>query len=66
MFDQRERRDLEKRMKEQDRLPPGQSATIKFPVLHYGPVPKTDLATWDFRVFGLVAKARATSSASSP
>ena len=35
MFDQRERRELEKRMKEQQRLPPGQSATIKFPVLRY-------------------------------
>ena len=58
MFDQRERRELEKRMKEQDRLPPGQSATIKFPVLHYGPVPKTDLATWDFRIFGLVGDER--------
>ena len=28
--------------------------TDKFPVLHYGSVPKTDLATWDFRVFGEV------------
>ena len=43
MFDQRERRELEKRVKEQNRLPPGQSATIKFPVLHYGPVPKVNL-----------------------
>ena len=56
MFDQRERRELEKRMKEQKRLPPGQSATIKFPVLHYGPVPRVDLARWDFRVFGLVVE----------
>ena len=58
MFDQKERRELEKRMKEQNRLPPGQSATIKFPVLHYGPVPRVDLAKWDFRVFGLVAEER--------
>ena len=58
MFDQRERRELEKRMKEQQRLPPGQSATIKFPVLHYGPVPRVDLARWEFRVFGLVAEER--------
>ncbi len=56
MFDQKERRELEKRMKEENRLPPGQSATIKFPVLHYGPVPRVDLAKWDFRVFGLVAE----------
>jgi DMSO/TMAO reductase YedYZ molybdopterin-dependent catalytic subunit len=36
------------------RTPPGQYITTKFPVLHYGSVPKTDLATWDFKVFGLV------------
>lgn len=54
MFDQKERRELENRMKAEKRLPPGQSATIKFPVLHYGPVPKADLARWDFRVFGTV------------
>src|SRR6185312_14853496 len=37
-----------------DRIPPGQYRTEKFPVLHYGSVPKTDLATWDFKVYGLV------------
>jgi DMSO/TMAO reductase YedYZ molybdopterin-dependent catalytic subunit len=37
-----------------DRLPPGQYLTQKWPVLHYGSVPKVDLATWDFRVTGLV------------
>jgi len=36
------------------RIPPGQYRTDKFPVLHYGSVPRTDLATWDFRVFGQV------------
>ena len=35
-----------------ERIPPGQYKTDKFPVLHYGSVPHTDLATWDFRVFG--------------
>ena len=45
--------------KEQDpavaeRIPPGQYRTEKFPVLHYGSVPKIDLATWDFKVYGLV------------
>src|SRR5919201_1663928 len=34
------------------RLPPGQYLTEKWPVLHSGSVPKVDLATWDFRVFG--------------
>ncbi len=38
------------------RVPAGQFVTDKFPVLHYGPVPKTDLAAWSFRVFGLVEK----------
>lgn len=39
-----------------ERVPPGQFVTEQFPVLHYGPVPEMDLATWDFRVFGLVEK----------
>src|SRR3954451_8068095 len=37
-----------------DRIPPGQYKTDKFPVLHYGSVPRTDLATWDFKVYGEV------------
>ena len=36
------------------RLPPGQYLTEKWPVLHAGTVPRTDLATWNFRVFGEV------------
>jgi DMSO/TMAO reductase YedYZ molybdopterin-dependent catalytic subunit len=36
------------------RLPPGQYLTEKWPVLHAGSVPHTDLATWDFRVWGEV------------
>jgi DMSO/TMAO reductase YedYZ molybdopterin-dependent catalytic subunit len=36
------------------RLPPGQYLTEKWPVLHYGSVPRTDLATWNFRVWGEV------------
>lgn len=36
------------------RIPPGQYRTEKFPVLHYGSVPRTDLRTWDFKVYGLV------------
>ena len=38
-----------------ERIPPGQYRTEKFPVLHYGSVPNTDLAKWDFKVFGQVA-----------
>ena len=36
------------------RLPPGQYLTDKWPVLHAGDVPQTDLETWDFTVFGEV------------
>jgi DMSO/TMAO reductase YedYZ molybdopterin-dependent catalytic subunit len=38
------------------RLPPGQYLTQKWPVLHAGSVPATDLASWDFRVWGEVEK----------
>src|SRR3954462_2286019 len=37
-----------------DRIPPGQYRTEKFPVLHYGSVPKVDLAKGDFKVWGEV------------
>jgi len=36
------------------RVPPGQRVTEKFPVLHYGNVPRFDRQAWDFKVFGLV------------
>jgi DMSO/TMAO reductase YedYZ molybdopterin-dependent catalytic subunit len=36
------------------RLPPGQKLTDKWPVLHAGSVPSTDLATWTFEVSGEV------------
>ena len=39
---------------EPSRLPPGQYLTEKWPVLHAGTVPATDLVTWDFKVFGEV------------
>ena len=38
----------------QGRVPPGQYLTDRFPVLHYGGVPRLDKATWDFRIWGLV------------
>jgi DMSO/TMAO reductase YedYZ molybdopterin-dependent catalytic subunit len=38
------------------RLPPGQIATRKWPVLHYGTVPSVDLTTWRFEVTGAVAR----------
>lgn len=48
------RRDQEESVRKMGRLPPGQSLTQKFPVLHYGPIPPFNPATWDFRTFGLV------------
>lgn len=48
------RRDDEERVRQAGRLPPGQSLTQKFPVLHYGPTPGFNPATWDFRVWGEV------------
>lgn len=48
------RRNEENRVRKEGRLPPGQSLTQKFPVLHYGPVPAFNPATWDLRVWGEV------------
>lgn len=48
------RKDDEEKVRQEGRLPPGQSLTQKFPVLHYGPVPGFNPATWDFRVWGEV------------
>ncbi|MBW8010479.1 MAG: molybdopterin-dependent oxidoreductase [Chloroflexi bacterium] len=48
------RRKDEDRVKKEGRLPPGQSLTQKFPVLHYGPVPKFNPSAWDLRAWGEV------------
>jgi DMSO/TMAO reductase YedYZ molybdopterin-dependent catalytic subunit len=37
-----------------NRLPPGQALTRKWPVLHYGPTPPFDRQRWQFHIFGLV------------
>jgi DMSO/TMAO reductase YedYZ molybdopterin-dependent catalytic subunit len=55
MFNDRfTRRELEQQVRSEGRLPPGQSLTRKFPVLHYGPTPSFAPETWDFRVYGEV------------
>jgi DMSO/TMAO reductase YedYZ molybdopterin-dependent catalytic subunit len=51
-----ERKTLERAMRDAGRLPPGQSLTLKWPVLHYGSVPRFDPQAWDFRVTGMVEK----------
>jgi len=48
------RRAKEKQARVDGRLPPGQSLTIKWPVLHYGSVPQFDAEKWDFKISGLV------------
>jgi DMSO/TMAO reductase YedYZ molybdopterin-dependent catalytic subunit len=54
IFRSRAEKKLVERGLDPARLPPGQYLTEKWPVLHAGGVPKTDLATWDFKVFGEV------------
>jgi DMSO/TMAO reductase YedYZ molybdopterin-dependent catalytic subunit len=54
MMDVRDREKVQAKMSEDGRLPPGQSVTLKFPVLHYGPVPGFDPTTWSFRIWGEV------------
>jgi DMSO/TMAO reductase YedYZ molybdopterin-dependent catalytic subunit len=54
MFRSRAMRKVEEAGYDPERLPPGQYLTEKWPVLHAGTVPDTDLASWDFRVFGQV------------
>ncbi|MGH2768465.1 MAG: sulfite oxidase-like oxidoreductase [Actinomycetota bacterium] len=39
-----------------DHLPPGQKVARGWPVLHYGPVPSFDPATWDLKVWGEVER----------
>jgi DMSO/TMAO reductase YedYZ molybdopterin-dependent catalytic subunit len=40
------------------RVPPGQTLTApdRWPLLHFGPVPKTNLSSWGLRVFGHVER----------
>ena len=54
LFSGDERKRKEQEMREEGRLPPGQSLTLKWPVLHYGSIPRFDPATWNFRVSGQV------------
>ena len=51
-----ERKERERQMEREGRLPPGQALTLKWPVLHYGSVPGFDPQTWDFRIFGIVER----------
>jgi len=48
------RQDQEKQMDKEGRLPPGQSLTQKFPVLHYGRIHQIEIDTWEFSIRGEV------------
>ena len=52
--DLKNRKETEEKMKKEGRLPPGQSLTNKFPVLHYGPIPPFKPDSWTLRVWGEV------------
>lgn len=52
VFKSAQRKQLES--EQAHRVPPGQSLTSGFPVLHYGPVPRVDLQKWSFKVTGHV------------
>ena len=54
IFSGDERKRKEQEMRSKHRLPPGQSLTLKWPVLHYGSVPGFDAKQWNFSVSGLV------------
>lgn len=43
-------------MEKEDRVPPNQIVTEKFPVLHYGEVPNINLNNWNLKIFGLIDK----------
>jgi DMSO/TMAO reductase YedYZ molybdopterin-dependent catalytic subunit len=55
-MDRRERRQREKTAREEDRLPPGQALTDRWPVFSTTGAPRFDPETWRFRVSGLVAE----------
>jgi len=60
-FEGLDRRKEEERIRKEGRLPPGQSLTLKFPVLHYGPIPAFNPTDWDFRVWGEIEEEKSWS-----
>ena len=47
--------------KRANRVPPGQHLTDKWPVLHYGQMPKIEPSQWTLKIFGLVEQERVIS-----
>jgi DMSO/TMAO reductase YedYZ molybdopterin-dependent catalytic subunit len=54
LVDGSDRKQAEQQKRDEGKLPPGQSLTLKWPVLHYGSVPRFDPEAWDLRIYGLV------------
>jgi DMSO/TMAO reductase YedYZ molybdopterin-dependent catalytic subunit len=54
LFTGDERKRKQEEMRRAGRLPPGQSLTLKWPVLHYGNVPRFDPQTWRLRCWGRI------------
>jgi DMSO/TMAO reductase YedYZ molybdopterin-dependent catalytic subunit len=48
------RKEAQDQMDLEHKLPPGQSLTQKWPVLHVGSIPQFNPAAWDFYMWGLV------------
>ncbi len=53
-----DRRSIDEKVRREGRLPPGQAVTVKFPVLHYGPIPPFNPDTWQFRIWGEIMEPR--------
>jgi DMSO/TMAO reductase YedYZ molybdopterin-dependent catalytic subunit len=49
-----QRKQDEERYRKTGRLPPGQSLTLQFPVLHFGHITPFDSQTWEFKIWGEV------------
>jgi DMSO/TMAO reductase YedYZ molybdopterin-dependent catalytic subunit len=56
MNDGTDREHQEEIARQNGRLPPGQSLTLKFPILHYGAVPEFDPGMWDLKIWGEIEK----------
>ena len=54
LFDGSDRKQVERQKRDEGKLPPGQSLTLKWPVLHYGSVPRFDPEAWNLKIYGLV------------
>jgi DMSO/TMAO reductase YedYZ molybdopterin-dependent catalytic subunit len=48
------RKEAEGKVRAEGRVPPGQALTERFPVLHYGEVPRYDMSKWSFSIHGEV------------